>query len=136
MCETKGFYIEYKKLSKFKKADLVKHECPFQLGGYWFSVGDWSFKVRHGKHNHEMVVMLRGYKIVGRLKSNKNRLIRELINSMVLLRNIIILKNRNSRTATNIKHVYNACDKKRLSTTGSRSHMRGNMCINIGSMLF
>jgi len=50
--------------------------------------GDWSLKFGDITYNHEMVEVLQGHKIVGRLRSDESRHLRELTNSMVPPRHI------------------------------------------------
>ncbi|KEH15813.1 otubain, putative, partial [Medicago truncatula] len=120
-----GPYTEYKKLTRHKISGSVKCECLFRLRGYLLIVGDWSLQVGDGRHNHDMEEVLKGHKIVGRLNPNESLYLHELTDSNIYLRKILTnLRKRNSKTSTNIKHIYNACHRYRQSIRGTRTDMQ------------
>ena len=126
ICERGGTYIEYNKLQKRNKiAGSVKCGCPFRVRGYLLIAGYWSLKVNDGKHNHDMAEVLKGHKTVGRLNPNEKDILRNLTDSNVPPRHILTsLRKRNSKTATTIKHIYNARTRHRKSVRGPRSEMQ------------
>ena len=63
ICKRGGSYTKQKKLSGRKISSSVKCECLFRVRGYFLIVGDLSLKVRDGRHNHEMAVVLKGHKL-------------------------------------------------------------------------
>ncbi|AES98799.1 hypothetical protein MTR_5g072970 [Medicago truncatula] len=92
---------------------------------YLLIVGDWSLQVGDGRHNHDMEEVLKGHKIVGRLNPNESLYLHELTDSNIYLRKILTnLRKRNSKTSTNIKHIYNACHRYRQSIRGTRTDMQ------------
>lgn len=71
ICEKRGSYTEYKRKSRCEIAGSVKCKCPFRLKGYLLTSGDWSLKIGDGKHNHDMIDVLKCHKTAGRLNPNE-----------------------------------------------------------------
>ena len=69
---------------------------------------EWGLNILNGVHNHGMEPALEGYILVGRLKEDDKKIVRDLTKSKMFSRNILInLKNKRSHCMTNIKQVYN-----------------------------
>jgi len=69
---------------------------------------EWGLNILNGVHNHVMESALEGHILVGRLKEDDKKILRDLTKSKMLPRNILInLKNKRSHCMTNIKKVYN-----------------------------
>jgi hypothetical protein len=106
----------------------------FRVRGYLLIDDDWSLKVGNGKHNHDMTDELKGHKTVGRLNSNESIYLREMTNSRFPFfwpttqgsseAYSYQLRNRNGRTSTTIKHIYNARHMYRQSIRGPRTKMQ------------
>jgi hypothetical protein len=110
ICERRGSYTEYKKLTQCEISGSVKCECPFQLIAYLLIAGDWSLRVGDGRHNHDIEDVLKGHKTAERLNPNECIHLHEMAESSVPPRQIPTkLRKRNNNTLTTIKHVYNAC---------------------------
>ena len=69
---------------------------------------EWRLNILNGVHNHAMEPTLEGHMLVGRLKEDYKKIVRDLTKSKVLPRNIlIILKRKRQDCMKNIKQVYN-----------------------------
>jgi len=105
----------------------MKCDFLFRVRGYLLIAGDWSLKVGDnvGRHTHEMADELKGHRTIGRLNPNESRYLRELIDSNVPPRKILTnLRDKNGRTSTTIKHIYNACRRYRKSIRDPRTNMQ------------
>jgi len=69
---------------------------------------EWGLNILNGVHNHAMEPALEGHILVGRLKEDNKKIVRDLTKSKMLPRNILInLKNKRPHCMKNIKQVYN-----------------------------
>ncbi|XP_050891220.1 uncharacterized protein LOC127096711 isoform X2 [Lathyrus oleraceus] len=115
-CERGGVYKKSKKQLNHQDTKSKKCECPFRLRGYFLSSGVWKVNVVCGKHNHEMTENLQGHPIASRLNVEEKKLVYEMINNMVLPKDILMtLKKRRPDNVTTIKHIYNACRRYKKS---------------------
>lgn len=118
-CERGGVYKKSRKSNKALKhqdTQSKKCECPFRLRGYFLSSGVWKVNVVCGKHNHEMAENLQGHPIASRLNVEEKKLVYEMINDMVLPKDILTtLKKRRPDNLTTIKHIYNTIRRYKKS---------------------
>lgn len=125
-CERGGTYKPTKKKTKLEGLGTRKCGCPFRLRGYFRALKqEWSLSVVRGEHNHVLDVALEGHLLAGRLKRPEREFVDELTRNLVAPRNIInTLKERDPQNATEIKQVYNARYRSKVTVRGSMTEMQ------------
>jgi hypothetical protein len=103
----------------------LKCNCPFKVWSYCLSCGDWSVRVINGTHNNIMANRLEGHKYVERLIPEDEVLVHEMSKNNAPPRSILCtIRNKNSTSATTIKHIYNV--HQRLRKENRRKKQRCN----------
>jgi len=121
-------------LTKFRKKKLEgctsmgsrKCGCLFMVSGYLSrQTNEWGLNILNGVHNHAMEPALEGHILVGRLKEDDEKIVRDLTKSKMLPRNILInLKNKRPHCMTNIKQRYNECQQIWKANRGDKTALQ------------
>ena len=108
VCERGGGHKVSKKRLKHETTGSRKCGCMFMVRGYLSrKKKDWRLNILNGVHNHEMEPSLEGHMLVGRLKENDKKLVRDLTKSLVLPKHILLnLKRKRQECKKNIKKVF------------------------------
>jgi hypothetical protein len=110
---------------KQEAAETLKCNCPFKVRTYFLSSGEWTVSVIDGTHNHIMANRLEGHKYAKQLIPEKVALVREMSKNNAPPRNISsTIRNKNSTSATTIKHIYNAHQRVRKADRRERTEMQ------------
>jgi len=100
--------------------------CLFMVSGYLSrQTNEWGLNILNGVHNHAMEPALEGHILVGRLKEDDEKIVRDLTKSKMLPRNILInLKNKRPHCMTNIKQRYNECQQIWKANRGDKTALQ------------
>uniref|UniRef100_A0A494G8Q3 Uncharacterized protein n=1 Tax=Solanum lycopersicum TaxID=4081 RepID=A0A494G8Q3_SOLLC len=124
VCERSGTHKVPKKNPKHARTGSRKCGCLFMISGYQSKqTKEWGLNILNGVHNHPMEPALEGHIHSGRLKEDDKKIVRDLIKSKMLSRNILIhLKNQRPHCMTNVKQVYMNVNKygRQIGVTRSR----------------